>query len=64
MSAKQFDEFIRYIREELGWSQAELARKLECGKNQITFWKAKGCPHYIALACSALVCKLPPLYMP
>ena len=60
----EFSAFVEYARKSLHMSQAELARQLGCGRNQITDWKKNGCPKYIALACSAIVCKLPPMYMP
>ena len=64
MSKADFSAFVDYAKERLGMSQTKLAEALGCGRNQITHWKATGCPPYIALACSAIVCKLPPLYMP
>lgn len=64
MPASAFSAFIAYVKDEFGWSQAELARQLGCGRNQITQWRDRGCPRYIALACSALACRLPELFMP
>ena len=41
-------------------SEAALVRALGCGQNQITRWKRKGAPQYIALACAALSIGLQP----
>jgi hypothetical protein len=38
----------------MGWSDSEAARRLGCGRNSIRFWRQRGAPLYIGLACTTL----------
>lgn len=59
MTAADFTAWVAHMRAARGWSDMECSRQLGCGENQIRAWKAKGAPHYIALACAALARRTP-----
>lgn len=59
MTASDFRAWCEAMRATRGWSDAEIARQLDCGENQVRIWKAKGTRRYIALACAALAHPIP-----
>lgn len=60
MTPADFAAWVEMMRSTRRWSDAECARQLGCGPNQITRWRKTGAPAYIALACAALAYGLPP----
>lgn len=50
------------LRQRLGWSQAEAARKLGCSARSIVDWEkgVRKIPKNIALAAAAVLMNLPP----
>lgn len=58
MTGKEFADF----RARMGWSKAEAAKQLGCGRNQVpTYETAAEVPLMLALACAARANGLPPL---
>lgn len=60
ISASDFCAWMDHVAKLRKWSGREVARQLGCGHGTIYAWREKGAPAYIALACSALACALPP----
>ena len=60
MTPEDFAAWVRAMEELNGWSGRECSRRLGCGVNQITKWKAEGAPLYIGLACAALAMNVEP----
>ena len=40
---------LQSVLADLGWSQAELARRIECSETSITNWKRRGAPMSVLL---------------
>lgn len=58
MTGREFAAF----RTRMGWSKAEAAKQLGCGRNQVaTYEAADEVPLTLALACAARAHGLPPL---
>lgn len=60
MTAAQFTKWVAEMKEKQSVNKTECASLLGCGRNQVTTWQKTGAPHYIALACAALVIRLEP----
>ena len=60
MNAEHFASWVAHMKATRGWSEARCSRELGCGINQVSIWRKREPPRYIALACAAVAYGLPP----
>ncbi|WP_432284137.1 hypothetical protein SLT36_20315 [Aminobacter sp. BA135] len=51
-------DFVAWI-DHMGWSDSEVARRLNLARNTVAKYKSEGAPSSIGLACAALAFGLP-----
>jgi hypothetical protein len=60
MTADEFVIFTKYIKEEFGANDGQLAKAMGFARQTINLWKRTGCPPYADLIAAAIVEGLDP----
>ena len=60
MTAEEFLIFTKYIKEEFGANDSQLAKAMGFARQTVNLWKRTGCPPYIDLVAAAIVAGLDP----